>query len=215
MTTRTITGLVAGALLLLAGCSGESEGQAEPAPGPSSPANSQAPTSDEQTTPPSSNSSDTTTDLPHSGAPAVTNPLPKSVVSGDPCKGLTPDQIRAALGKVVQGEPDRAAAGPSCYWSNPEQSSGFLLGYDTGTGQGLSAQYKNTRPTVDMFEAIKPIGGYPAVRYQASTDSRDCTVAVGIANEYAISVVASSDKDPCAGAARLTEDVISNLKAKA
>jgi len=98
-------------ILSLSGCSEVSGGEAAPIP-----------ESSERISPnPSGNKG-----LPHSGAPAVTNPLPESVLAEHPCEVLTPQQIREILGEgVSEGErKDLAELGPGCDWSNPETLGG-------------------------------------------------------------------------------------------
>ncbi|MCP2255643.1 Protein of unknown function (DUF3558) [Prauserella aidingensis] len=207
---RIIVSLAACALLLTAACSSEADGQAEPTgSAPTPPASSKAESS------PSASS-----DLPHSGAPAVENPLPEAVLEEHPCDAaLTPQQLDDALGKEgVQQETKDTGAGPGCDWSNPERFSGLQVGYNTATREGLSAFYQNTKPKSAVFQEADPVAGFPAVEFQPSVGSDFCTTAVGLADEYSVSVtvtVGDEGADPCQGAARVAADVVGNLKAKA
>lgn len=193
------------AVLAAAGCSGESDGEAIPIP--------------ERTSSISSNHSR----LPHSGAPAVTDPLPESVVPDDPCEVLTPDQIENLLGDEasVGKRTDLAELGPGCDWSNQETLGGFLVSFDVVSRDGLSAQYANTKPQVQVFRELPSVGGFPAVAYKDSESSYRCTVAVGLADEYSVitTVSLSIEKqaegvDPCAPSEQVSEIVVENLKAK-
>ncbi|MCP2256311.1 Protein of unknown function (DUF3558) [Prauserella aidingensis] len=208
---RVIMGLAAGALLLTAGCSGEADGHAEPTGGSSAPTSPAGASS-------SAPESSTASDLPHSGAPEVTNPLPKTVLSGNPCDALAPEQIDAALGKAVAGEREDLSSGPGCQWSRPEKFTSIGVEFSLGTGEGLSAHYANTQPKSAIFREAAPVGGFPAVEFKNSEDSRSCAIAVGIADEYSVMVGTTQNEkgsDSCKGAARVAEDVVGNLKAKA
>lgn len=212
---RTTIGLAAGALLLAAGCSGEAGGQAEPAGGPSAPTSSAATSGSA----PQSSTSESSS-LPHSGAPRVADPLPESVLSDDACDALTTEQLSNALGKAAPGQPKGLPIGPSCDWSNPESFTGITVAYSVESREGLSAQYANTKPKTPSFQETDPVLGFPAIQYQLEEGSDGCTVAVGLADEYSVTVVVtqsegSASSDPCNGAARVAQDVVGNLKGKA
>lgn len=81
-TTRVFPALTRGAVALPAGgCAQLSHGE-------------EAPRSNAIQEP----SSSTNADLPQSGGPAVSDPLPESVIAGDPCEALTRQQVEQALG---------------------------------------------------------------------------------------------------------------------
>ncbi|MEY7971257.1 DUF3558 domain-containing protein [Saccharomonospora xinjiangensis] len=162
--------------------------------------------------------------LPHSGAPAVVDPLPESVLSDHPCEILTPEQVRQALGpRASEGErKDLNAVGPGCGWSSQENLGGFQIGFNTVSREGLSATYANAKPRSGVFRELGSIHDFPAVAYKDSEDDRICTVVVGVANEYSItatvglSVAAeSANTDSCVPAEKVAEVVVGNLKAKA
>src|SRR3954468_7758543 len=104
--------------LLVTGCSG------------GTPATNPTPTS---ASAPGSSSSATT--LPFAGAPKVANPLPASVLSGDPCTdALTPEQVKTAIGVEVQGKrKDVAALGPYCSWFNPASLGRVAVSFTINT----------------------------------------------------------------------------------
>ncbi|MCP2252931.1 Protein of unknown function (DUF3558) [Prauserella aidingensis] len=201
--------------LVAAACGSESDGQAQPEPsgvGPSSA--SAAPSSAE----------DGGQELPHSGAPAVTNPLPKSVLDGDPCTdALTQAQAKKFLGDAVTSvDADEPRLGPGCRWSNRSVLASFTLNYDTAVGQGLSATYANAKTQEDNFAEIDPIGGFPAVQYWDDGQERNCNTVVGVADEYAVGISltlgtnsAEEGEDPCEASRTVMERVVGNLKAKA
>lgn len=202
------------ALLMTTGCSGE-PGEALPA---SEPPGMSESVSVEQTAPPQDSG------LPHSGAPAVTDPLPESVLSEHPCEVLTPEQVRQALGPgELESKPgDSPELGPGCHWGNRDTLGGFLIGFNTVTRQGLSATYANVKPQDVIFREIGKVEGFPAVSYTASENDRVCTVVVGLADEYSIAstIGLSPEKEAegvgsCVSAARIAEMVVGNLKAKA
>ncbi len=202
------------AVLSVSGCSEEPGDKALPGPASSVPGPA------EQT--PSSMPGQS--ELPHSGAPAVSDPLPESVLSGDPCEALTSQQVKVALGaEVSEGERrDLDEVGPGCGWSNPATFGGLQIGFHTVTRQGLSATYANVKPQDVIFREIGKVEGFPAVSYTASENDRVCTVVVGLADEYSIAstIGLSPEKeaegvDSCVSAARIAEMVVGNLKAKA
>ncbi|WP_433470592.1 DUF3558 domain-containing protein [Saccharomonospora azurea] len=212
---RMMAGLGVGFVALtVAGCSGETGG--EPAPRPeSSMAGSALPTPATSGAPP---------ELPHSGAPAVVDPLPESVLPDDPCDVLTSQQIIQALGSgASEGErSDLEPVGPGCHWSNEKTLSSLQVGFNTVARQGLSATYANAKPQSAVFREVSPIQDLPAVAYKDSEDDRVCTVVVGLADDYTITstVGLSAEKeaegvDSCVPAEMVAEMVVGNLKAKA
>ncbi|WP_282771457.1 DUF3558 family protein, partial [Saccharomonospora viridis] len=83
--------LVGAVVLLVAGCSATSDGTASPAsqdPGVSQSVSSSS----------SESQSPSGGQLPHSGAPAVSDPLPESAIPEDPCDAFTREQVEYALG---------------------------------------------------------------------------------------------------------------------
>ncbi|OLT48018.1 hypothetical protein BJF85_14205 [Saccharomonospora sp. CUA-673] len=201
--------------LLVVGCGGETDGEAEPGPGrqASPPTSADAPSS------PAAQD-----ELPHSGAPAVSNPLPESVLSGDPCiDPLTDEQATELLGDGVQTAPDNLdALGPGCRWSNLDTGASFSLSYDTVTRQGLSSAYANAQSQRAVFNEIGQIEGFPAVEYKNAEDDVMCTTVLGLADEYGLVLsLTVGDRgeeqgdDPCEGGRIVMGQVVTNLKAKA
>ncbi|MCR3719974.1 MULTISPECIES: DUF3558 domain-containing protein [Prauserella salsuginis group] len=206
--------LAAVAMVATACSGGESNGQAQPEPSSPSSTASAAPSS----------AADGGQELPHSGAPAVTNPLPKSVLDGDPCTdALTKAQAKNFFGDAVTSKDDDSQdLGPGCSWSNDDAMAGFTLNYDVNVGQGLSAVYANSKPKVDNFAEIGPIGGFPAAQYWDDGQKRNCNTFVGLADEYGLvmSLTIGTDSaeqgdDPCEAARTVMDRVVGNLKAKA
>ncbi|MFD2398436.1 DUF3558 domain-containing protein [Prauserella oleivorans] len=160
--------------------------------------------------------------LPYSRAPAVNDPLPESVVSGDPCEALTRQQIEQALGEnAPEGTPKETEAGPGCNWQDSQSGAGFTVFFSNVTGQGLSAYYANTQPQVKVWRELPPIEGFPAVAYKTADDDLICSVAVGLADEFAVDVVgglgraADNQVDPCDAMQALAALVVQNLRQKA
>ena len=209
---RVVSGLTVGiAVLAVAGCSGDTDSDIGPIGEWSG---SQSMTS----SPPNGNR------LPHSGAPAVTDPLPESVLSGDPCDALTPQQIEIALGPgASEGERrDLEQVGPRCDWSNSGSGGGMSLAFVTAIREGLSVEYANVKPQKAVFRKAGPVSGFPAVAYKDNENDRFCTVVVGLADEYSISVTVSLSVekdtegiDSCNPAEEIAGMVVGNLKAKA
>ncbi|OLT46386.1 hypothetical protein BJF85_17395 [Saccharomonospora sp. CUA-673] len=211
MSKRAVAGLVTSAVLVLTGCAEDSDGQAEPA--------SEVAAESSEVTPESSDAGELS-ELPHSGAPAVPNPLPESVLAGDPCDALTPDQVEMVLGAEVEGRAsDLNELGPGCHWGNVEQTSAFQVRFHTVMKQGLSASYANAQQQAAHFEAIDSLADFPAVEFNDGSEDTGCQVVVGLADEYAVSIGAelgydaqAEGQDPCEATVTVAEMVVENLK---
>lgn len=165
------------------------------------------------------------TPLPHSGAPKVSAPLPASVFTGDPCtEALTAEQVKATLGTTVPGEPSQHTIGPKCDWVYQQNHSRAAVTYDTKTGEGLSAMYKNAKPQAVVWRELPVVQGFPAVAMVTRLGGEPdefCQVTVGVADSLSFDVVvflsdAKKGKvDPCTGAARVADMVTANLRRKA
>ena len=163
--------------------------------------------------------------LPHSGAPKVSAPLPASVLTGDPCtEALTAEQGEAAGGVTAPGEPSQHAIGPKCDWSNQKNHSLAAVTYGTKTGEGLSATYENAKPQAVVWRELPLVQGFPAVAAVTRLGGRPeefCQVTVGVADNlsFDVGVFLSDAKkgktDPCDGAARVADMVMTNLRRKA
>ena len=207
---RLLVTLVVGSLAVLATACSTEDGQPEPEVLSASPSSAAA-------------SSEASSELPHSGAPAVDNPLPESVVSGDPCQALTPEQVKTALGDgASQGErQDLDGLGPRCRWTHLSNQSSFAVTFQTEPGEGLSATYANAKPQMPVFNEVGPIEGFPAIEYKKSDTDPMCTTMVGLADEYAISVTGTigvdaeqEGKDSCKPGQQVASWVVANLKAR-
>ncbi|MBK1788511.1 DUF3558 domain-containing protein [Prauserella cavernicola] len=198
---RRLVALAVCGAVVAAGCSGGTGGEAVP--------------TSESVTPGSSASNP---ELPHSGAPEVTNPVPESALSAGPCEALTKQQIKQALGDgAAQGRSGENEVGPYCDWSDPATGGGFLLAFSTNLSQGLSAYYANTKAQTAIFREVDPIGGLPAVEYKDSEDDIQCGLAVGLSNEYAIDIQvtlsrANEGNDACEPAKTVATWVVANFK---
>ncbi len=208
---RVLTVLAVGSLAVLAPACSAEDGQAEPQDAASSVPSSAAA------------SSQAASDLPHSGAPAVDNPLPRSVLSGDPCQALTPEQVKAALGdNASTGKRQNIdGLGPRCDWNNTDALASFAVTFQTEPGEGLSATYANAKPQMPVFNEVGPIEGFPAVVYKKSDTDPMCTTMVGLSDEYAISVTGTlgvdaeeKGKDSCEPGQQVASWVVANLKAQ-
>ena len=202
MKLRTTLALL-GSALLLAGCSSSTDGIAAPAPSSSVPDN---------TTPP------------YAGAPKVQNPLPDSVISGDPCQdAFTPEQLKVNVGTGITGEPDNVpGSGPACIWADRGAFGGLLkIYFTTAQKRGLSAYYDQTKNVMKRFDVLPLIQGFPAVAYSDKPGpvSPFCQVAVGISDtaDFVVSLDVStkSTADACQIAAEIAGDVATTLKQKA
>ncbi|MBB4685311.1 DUF3558 domain-containing protein [Amycolatopsis jiangsuensis] len=190
-------------MLLLTGCSSTTPGTATSAPTMSSsvPAKPSAP---------------------YGGAPKVEHPLPDTVLSGDPCEALTPQQLTYWLGSAVPGKPGKAID-RLCNWTNSNTGSFIGVSFDGKNSDGLSNTYAVVRPQMKRFEALPLVQGFPAVAYdkQPGPYSMSCDVDVGVTDHLAFSVEAfprrdkSGKVDPCPLAAQVAGDVVTTLKQKA
>ena len=160
--------------------------------------------------------------MPHSGAPAVSDPLPESAVPEDPCDAFTREQVEYALGdNAPEGKREELPTGPTCTWQDTESGAGFGAFYSTTLRQGLSAYYKNTKPEVEVWRELPPIGGFPAIAYQLSKQGTSCGVAIGFADDYVIEVPVTPSRaklgevDPCDMAQEMAEVLVGNLKERA
>ncbi|WP_432849192.1 DUF3558 domain-containing protein [Amycolatopsis sp. CA-161197] len=175
--------------------------------------------------PATTNPSPTAPALPHSGAPKVQNPLPASVLAGDPCQqALTADQLEKILGTAPQGKRDDASIGPACNWTNADTAAVVGVGYTSQTHQGLSALYQNTKPQATVWKELAPIQGFPAVAhstYESGTNTGFCQVSVGIADDLSfdaslgLSTAKIGKVDPCGVAEQVADMVVTNLRQKA
>ena len=207
--------LVGAVVLLVAGCSATSDGTASPAsqdPGVSQSVSSSS----------SESQSPSGGQLPHSGAPAVSDPLPESVLPEDPCDAFTREQVEYALGdNAPEGKREELPTGPTCIWRDAESGAGFGAFYSTTLRQGLSAYYKNSKPQVEVWRELPPIGGFPAIAYQSDKEEVSCGVAIGFADDYVIEVPANPSRakigelDPCEMAQDMAELLVENLKERA
>lgn len=150
------------------------------------------------------------------------NPLPESVLSGDPCEALTRQQVKEALGNGgTQDREGEDPVGPYCRWSDPATGGGVTVSFSVKTRQGLSAYYANTKPQMPIFRDAGLIAEFPAVEYQTSEDDILCSVAVGLGDQYAVDVAVTLSRrnmgkvDSCEPAKTIATWTVENLKSKA
>jgi hypothetical protein len=190
-----------------------------------------APTPGNGSSPPAGSSStsspSTVEQLPYAGAPKVNNPLPASVLSGNPCTdALTAAQIKTLLGSPVQSEPGNTpGVGPDCGWTNRSRGSQIGVGYATLPHVGLSGDYQNTQPRSAVWKPLANIQGFPAAAHAGSPGQpppKDfCAVSVGLADDLSVDVSVSLGSavigtiDPCDAAGQAADAVVTTLKAKA
>lgn len=164
--------------------------------------------------------------LPYAGAPKVDQPLPPSVLSGNPCQdALTQPQIKEILGTTTPPKPeDISATGPSCRWGNLDSGAGLTVFYDIRTHQGLSSVYQNTKPKTTTWRTLPPIHGLPAVAWSIYTGvgvDDSCDVSVGTADDYTVDAALTLGRgkagkaDPCELTAKVADMVVTNLRQRA
>ena len=180
-------------------------------------------------TPPPASAPITTTNasLPFAGAPKVPNPLPDSVLGGNPCAdALTADQVKDALGTPTESKSDQTAGvGRSCSWYNHSTLGQISVGYNTETHTGLSGLFQNTKPAAALWKVLPPIQGFPAVAHSitkgADTSTTFCQVTVGLADDIAVDVsgflgpAKQGKVDPCDVTAQAAGLVVTALSQKA
>ncbi|WP_244199864.1 DUF3558 domain-containing protein [Amycolatopsis thailandensis] len=162
----------------------------------------------------------TTTKPPYAGAPAVRDPLPATVVAGDPCTtALTPEQVKQVLDTGVTGKRDPGEwPGPTCLWENPVTARTIRVAYATKRRDGLSAVYPSTSPDEGGVWRELIVAGFPAV-----ATTRDpqwhCTVTLGLADDVSaeVSLIGRTDNrgDWCKDAEKTAELVVRTLKDRA
>jgi hypothetical protein len=165
--------------------------------------------------------------VPFGGAPAVSNPLPATVLDGDPCtEALTPDQVETAIGVRVPGErEDLPQIGPACAWTNHATSGAVSVSYDLNTHTGLSSVYANTQPKSAIWRPLPPVQGFPAVAAAGVIGNQPpldfCQASIGLADTYTVDIslhLGDSKRghvDPCGPPLRRICDlVITTLRAQ-
>ncbi|PKV92933.1 uncharacterized protein DUF3558 [Amycolatopsis echigonensis] len=161
---------------------------------------------------------------PASDTPKIANPLPASLVQGDPCKVLTDAQVKTLFSGVspaVQPSQDTGVA-KQCRWSNPSRGSGIGVQLVYAWKDGLGHVY--AKKNEGFFKELAPVQGYPVVAYGPSDDRATgrCSVAVGIADDAAFEVdvklandQVGSSADPCQDAQHVADLAVITLKAGA
>ncbi|WP_370964868.1 DUF3558 domain-containing protein [Amycolatopsis sp. cg9] len=165
--------------------------------------------------------------LPFAGAPTVTDPLPRSVLSGDPCTdALTPTQVVAALGAQITGKrEDLAQVGPACGWFNPDTGGAVGVSYTLNIHTGLSAEYANTQPKSALWKELPPIQGFPAIAH-AGTKATGipigfCQASIGLADDLSIDVsltLGASKRDTadaCGLVSQIADMAVTTLRERA
>ena len=161
---------------------------------------------------------------PYAGAPKVTNPLPVSVLSSDPCAtALTADQTKTIFGQVESGaRSDSGALGPTCDWHNLDTGAGVLVTYDS-THDGLSSVYRGIKPQAIVWRETS-VQDFPAAAHVTNSGgSKDefCDISVGITDTASVDIGLTISRakvgksDPCTVDLQIADMVIGNLKQKA
>src|SRR5690606_34126123 len=165
--------VLAGAVVLLvAGCSATSDGVASPASQDPGVSQSVSSSSSESQSPGGGR-------LPHSGAPAGSDPLPESAIPEDPCDAFIREQVQDALGdNAPEGKRDDFVTGPGCKWRDSVAGAMVWASYSTKTREGLSSFYQNAQPRAQVWRELSPIGGFPAIAYQAHKGGTSCSVVI-------------------------------------
>ena len=68
---------------------------------------------------------------------------------------------------------------------------------------------------------MSPIGGFPAIAYQAHKGGTSCSVVIGVADDFAVTAAGAPSRarygktDPCEMAQDMAELLVGNLKERA
>jgi hypothetical protein len=204
--------LAVATVILLAGCTTTTAGQATSVPG------SAPETGSDTTTQSSEPGSD---ELPSHGAPKVTDPLDTTKFQENPCLSLTSEQSDSVFELSPSGEPYESELGKACKWRNDSTRGEVDVVFLDKDPRGLSAEYEvNEDGRWAYFEELT-LEGYPAVA-RSQVDRRDggaCTIVVGASDEIAFEVPVQlstaniGNRDACAVAEDVTKEVIKTMKA--
>ena len=182
---------------VIAGCSGSTEGSATPESRP-------APS-------------------PSNAAPTIAQPLPASLIQGDPCTVLTPAQI----GTLFTGTPTRTPVATDsgvakyCSWGDDARGSLIAIQLVYAWKHGLADVY--AKRGQGFFKELAPVQGYPVVAYGPSDERARgmCSVAIGIADNAAFEADATVGRsavgkgDPCDDARKVADLAVTTLKGDA
>ncbi len=131
-----------------------------------------------------------------------------------PCQLLTKDQARRLGIELSSAEPFEPGLIPGCSWRPLSPESGKTISVTIDTTVGLVNLYKGQLSTpYKIFEPLQ-IDGYPAVRAEQVAQTRDCTVYVGLAENQAMWVRASSFEagaDNCPRSREAISAILGNL----
>lgn len=182
------------------------------------------PDSDWPTTSRPAGHSSNPTVLPRGGAPKVSQPLPRSVLDGDPCRAALPQAELGRYWRVPTGAPkeditstrtDAPYLGPMCTWDQHSTGGRVTVTYVLDTHTGLSAVYENVQMNAKTWQELPAMRGLPAVAY--AVDAQTCHVAVGLADDLSIDVTANPGRNTspqigfCDPARQVADSVVSTL----
>ncbi|WP_233573823.1 DUF3558 domain-containing protein [Amycolatopsis panacis] len=153
--------------------------------------------------------------------PTVANPLPASLIQGDPCKALTDAQVKGLFTNTPTRDQvaDDTGVAHACGWHDVDRGSLVMIQFVYAWKRGLADVYA-TQGRGGFFKVLAPVQGYPVVAYSPRDDrSRGtCGVAVGIADnaafeadvQFANSAVGKAD--PCDDARKIANLALTTLK---
>lgn len=208
MNYRSLSTLLAMSMLVLAACSTNTPGTAQPRN-----EDNDVSLSDSRSANPSTHGSN----LPVAGAPDVTNPLTGiKNYKHDPCSMLTSQQL-TTLGLPDKGDSRDGAFGPVCYWEDNNSTAQVRIQWNLESGAGISAIYRG-RDDYKIFEPMQDVQGFPVVHTGTPVDQKFdlCSIVVGTSNRVAFRLgVGLSDgnsADPCRMARRVAKMMIMTMK---
>jgi len=188
--------MAAAAILLVAGCSQKSAGEASPQS--------------------SSTATESTTES--TGSTSSTSPgLSVTKFASNPCGLLKTDQL-AQLGTFKAPETSDNPLGNKCRWAAQDVLKGAAYSVIVGTkGQTFDEVAKNSQG-VKVYRPTS-VGGYQAVSSDATDGKGNCTTAVGTSSKDVFVVQISIENestpehaDSCAATEKVAALVVQNLK---
>lgn len=158
-------------------------------------------------------------ELPHSGAPAIENPLDPKKFEAAPCAILNGQHLRSLGIKDARKSEEAGPPGPKCRFERDDALLWSLsVTFMTSDKEGLSRLYENEQvEPAGYFEAVPSVSDYPGVLTGLIDDRKegDCGLVVGIRDDLTVQVLiaGSSSGDPCRDATDVGQVAVEQLKA--
>lgn len=158
-------------------------------------------------------------ELPHSGAPAIANPLDLGEFGSAPCKILSPEELASIKIKVTNRSANMDRPGPMCTYERDDALLwGLSVTFLTSESEGLSRSYEGEKvDPAAYFEEVPSVSGYPGVLTGLIDDRAEgnCGLLIGIRDDLVVQVLLTDDSGahPCKRATEVGRLVVDRLKA--